>query len=60
MLLKGELRDAIGRFRQAGSASASDFRAEKKQKTNIREAIGRPQSERKSVRLKRLMRRDGW
>jgi hypothetical protein len=29
MLLKGELRDVVGRFRQAGSASASDFSAEK-------------------------------
>jgi hypothetical protein len=46
MLPKGELRDAVGRFRQAGSASASDFGAEKA-KTNAGAAIGRPKSGRR-------------
>jgi hypothetical protein len=39
MLLKGELRDVVGRFRQAGSASASNFSAEKAKKQMLEQQL---------------------
>jgi hypothetical protein len=39
MLLKGEPRDVVGRFRQAGSASASNFSAEKAKKQMLEQQL---------------------